>query len=103
MYLERTYRKVPDFKEYIKLMTVPKFKYNMKKVACLLPPKQRTVSRFINMSQRVEWSSKMLSAYNTLQDDEREVFSFIPASAPYSLSKSCLSGRLSVSCFSAGR
>jgi hypothetical protein len=68
MYPERTYKKAPDFNEYIKLMTIPEFKYSMKKVACLLPPKQHTVSRFINMSQRVERSSKMLSVYDTLQD-----------------------------------
>jgi hypothetical protein len=81
MYLERTYKEEPDFKYYIKLMTEPKFKYNMKKIAYLLPPTQRTISRFINLSHWVEWSSRMLDIYHTLQADERKVFSFVPANA----------------------
>lgn len=81
MYLERTYREMPDFKEYIKIMTESKFKYNMKKVAYLLPPTQRTMARFINLSGWVKWSSKMLDIYHELQEDERKVFSFIPENA----------------------
>lgn len=81
MFLERTYKNEPDFKNYTKLMTEPKFKYNMKKIAYLLPPKQRTIARFLNISDWVKWSSKMLDAYHTLQADEREVFSFVPANA----------------------
>jgi hypothetical protein len=79
MYLERAYKKKSDFNDYIKLMTESKFKYNMKKIAYLLPPKQRTISRFINLSGWVKWSSKMLDIYHTLNVDEQKVFSFIPA------------------------
>jgi len=67
MFLERTYKNAPDFKNYTKLMTEPKFKYNMKKIAYLLPPKQRTIARFLNISEWVKWSSKMLDVYHTLQ------------------------------------
>ncbi len=81
MYLERTYKEESDFKDYIKLMTEPKLKYNMKKVAYLLPPTQRTISRFINLSGWVKWSSKMLDIHHTLQADEQKIFSFIPANA----------------------
>lgn len=81
MYLERTYKDEADFVEYLKLMTEPKFKHNMKKIAYLLPPKQRTISRFINLSEWVEWSSKMLDIHHTLQKNEQEVFSFVPANA----------------------
>lgn len=81
MFLERTYKDEPDFKNYTKLMTEPKFKYNMKKIAYLLPPNQRTIARFLNISEWVKWSSKMLDVYHTLQADEREVFSFVPANA----------------------
>jgi len=81
MFLERTYKNEPDFKNYIQLMTEPKFKYNMKKIAYLLPPKQRTIARFINISGWVKWSSKMLDVYHSLQEEERAVFSFVPANA----------------------
>ncbi len=81
MFLERTYKEKPDFKDYIKLMTESKFKYNMKKIAYLLPPTQRTIARFINLSGWVKWSSKMLDIYHTLTENERKVFSYIPANA----------------------
>jgi len=81
MYLERTYREKSDFKEYVRLMSESKVKYNMKKIAYLLPPTQRTIARFINLSSWVKWSSKMLEIYHTLNEVERKVFSFIPANA----------------------
>ncbi len=81
MYLERVYKQEHDFMDYIKLMTEPKAKYSMKKVAYLLPPTQRIIARFINLSGWVKWSSKMLDIYHTLQVDEQKVFSFIPANA----------------------
>jgi riboflavin transporter FmnP len=81
MYLERAYKEKSDFKEYVKSMTESKFKYNMKKIAYLLPPTQRTIARFINLSSWVKWSSKMLDIYHTLTVVERKVFSFIPANA----------------------
>lgn len=81
MYLERMYKNELDFKSYLKLMTEPKFKYNMKKIAYLLPPRQRTVARFLNVSEWINWSSKMLEVYHTLPAKERAVFSFIPENA----------------------
>ena len=53
----------------------------MKKIAYLLPPTQRTISRFLNLSDWVKWSTKMLEVYHSLKAHEREVFSFIPANA----------------------
>lgn len=81
MFLERTYKGEPDFMAYCKLMTEPKFKHNMKKVAYLLPPKQRTVARFINMSDWVRWSSNLLRIYYTLSAEEKHIFSFVPSNA----------------------
>lgn len=81
MYLERAYKERADFKSYVKLMSNSKFKYNMTKTAYLLPPTQRTISRFINLSLWVKWSSKMLENYYRLNAEERKVFSFIPANA----------------------
>lgn len=83
MYAERAYGKEVDFIEYIALMTKSKFKYNMTKIAYMLPPKQRTISRFMNLSHWVEWSSKMLDKYDTLNVDEQKAFSFIPSNASF--------------------
>ena len=79
MYLERAYKEQPDFKEFVKLMTDSKFKYNMTKIAYLLPPNQRTIARFMNLSGWVRWASKMLGVYHKLSADEQKAFSFIPA------------------------
>lgn len=81
MFLEREYKGEPDFVKYLKLMSESKSKHNMKKIAYLLPPTQRTISRFLNLSDWVKWSSKMLNVYHSLSADEREVFSFIPSNA----------------------
>ena len=81
MYLEGIYREETDFKEYVRLMTESKFKHNMKKIAYLLPPTQCTIARFINLSSWVKWSSKMLDIHHTLNAEEQNVFSFIPANA----------------------
>lgn len=81
MYLERTYKNMPDFKNYLKSMSESKAKYNMKAIAYLLPPTQRTIARFINLSGWVKWSAKMLNIYHSLKTDEQRAFSFIPANA----------------------
>lgn len=81
MFMERAYKNEVDFKEYLKLMTEPKFKYNMKKIAYLLPPTQRTDSRFLNVREWINWSSKMLKKYHILSEEERRVFSFVPLNA----------------------
>ena len=79
MYLKRTYEQANDFQMYVKNMADVKFKYNMTKVAYLLPPTQRTVARFINLSNWVKWSHKMLNVYQTFSSEEKSIFSFIPA------------------------
>jgi hypothetical protein len=82
MYLERTYKEEADFKTYLMLMTEPKLKHNMKKVAYLLPPKQRTVSRFLNLSCWVERSNKMLDSRHKLNAEEKDVFSLFLLTLP---------------------
>lgn len=81
MFLERTYKHDREFIDFCKLMTVPKFKHNMKRIAHLLPPTQRTIARFMNMNDWVVWAARLLGVYQELSDVEREVFSFIPQHA----------------------
>lgn len=81
VHLERTYKEEEDFREYCKLMSDAQFQHNMKRVAYLMPPRQRTVSRFINLDNWVKWSLKVLDVYHRLESAEREVLSFVPAHA----------------------
>lgn len=83
MFLERTYKNEVKFINYCKLMTAPKFKLNMKPIAYLLPPKQRTVTRFMNMTDWIVWSRKMLEVFDNLSSEEKDVFSFIPENATF--------------------
>lgn len=81
MYLERTYKNASDFNAFVKSMADVKIKNSMKKVAYLLPPTQRTIARFINLSNWVKWAHKISNEYHTLTTQEKEIFSFIPANA----------------------
>ncbi len=81
MYLERAYKHETDFKNFTKLMSQAKAKYNMTKFAYLLPPTQRTIARFINLSDWVQWSSDMLSNYQSMTEEEKNIFSFISTNA----------------------
>lgn len=81
MFLERCYKSEADFLEYTKNMSEAQFKHNMKETAYLLPPRQRTIARFINLSNWVKWSQKILEIYHNLTLQERAVFAFVPASA----------------------
>lgn len=80
-FLERCYKEEEDFVAYTKSMSGAQFKHNMKKIAYLLPPRQRTIARFINLSNWVNWSQKMLEVYHKLSGEERASFAFIPANA----------------------
>lgn len=81
MFLERTYKNETDFKEFTKLMSNAQFKHNMKAVAHLLPPTQRTIARFMNLTSWVDWAGKMLAVYHRFSREEKQVFSFIPQHA----------------------
>lgn len=81
MFLERCYKNEEDFIAYTKSMSDAQFKHNMKKTAYLLPPRQRTIARFINLSNWINWSRKMLYIYHNLTLQERTAFAFVPANA----------------------
>ena len=50
MFLERVYKNEPDFQELSKKVSDARLKYNMQEVAIIQPPSQRSIARFINMS-----------------------------------------------------
>ena len=81
MFLERAYKNEEDFKAFHKAISQAQFQNNMKEVAYIMPPKQRTVARFMNMGPWAEWSQKTLQLYSRLPKPEREALSFLPANA----------------------
>lgn len=81
MFLERVYKKDPDFQELSKNVQLARFKYNMQDVAYIQPPSQRSIARFMNMSKWIDWLCRMQHVYHTLQDDVKSIYTFIPQSA----------------------
>lgn len=81
MFLERCYKEQEDFISYTKSMSGAQSKHNMKKTAYLLPPRQRTIARFINLSNWVKWSKQMLKVYHKLSQEECDIYAFVPANA----------------------
>ena len=51
----------------------------MKDAAYLLPPKQRAIARFMNMSGTVSWAIKLLNAFNNLNPTEQQIFNWCGA------------------------
>lgn len=81
MFLERAYKKEQDFCAFNKQVSDVFFKNNMLPIAYLLPPKQRSISRFINMDRWVQWAYLMLERMSLIPKNDRETFSFIPKNA----------------------
>lgn len=81
MLLERTYKKEADFRDFTGLVSDVFFKCNMLPTAYLLPPKQRSVARFINMDRWVAWAFTLLEKMEQVPIGERAAFSFIPRNA----------------------
>jgi len=73
--LEHTYQSDPIFNAFTKMVAQLKFKEVLKQTAYLLPPKQRTIARFMNLSPLFEWAAKMLRTLPHLSLPEQQVFS----------------------------
>jgi hypothetical protein len=80
--VQHEYEKQEDFKSLMKSVSDVKFREIMREPAYLLPPKMRTVARFMNLSHVIKRAVKMLNAFGKMNVEERKVFSFIPENKP---------------------
>jgi hypothetical protein len=76
-FIEQTYKHQELFKAFSTAVVGVKFREVMKETAYLLPPKQRAIARFINLSHTVDWATKMLTALPKLTPDEQQIFDFL--------------------------
>ena len=60
--LERIYKNDDDFKDYVNLMGIMRSKKCCSKYAHLIPPNQRSKSRFLNIDIIANWGIKALNA-----------------------------------------
>jgi hypothetical protein len=75
--LEKLYKENADFLAWQKELGQAKYKGIMKDYAYLLPPKQRSVARFMNMNDSVVWAKAMLDNFQKLSLEEQKAFEWI--------------------------
>jgi len=77
MFLERQYKDAPDFLSFMKELAKVKNREIMRPVAYLLPPKQRIIARFMNLTPCLQWAGKMLLHFDDLSKEEQQIFKFL--------------------------
>jgi tRNA nucleotidyltransferase/poly(A) polymerase len=77
MFLERQYKDAPDFLSLMKSLAKVKNREIMRPIAYLLPPKQRILARFMNLTPCLQWAKKMLFHFDKLSKEERRIFKFL--------------------------
>lgn len=75
--VEQTYAHQELFKAFTTAVAGVKFREVMKGTAYLLPPKQRTIARFMNLSGIVNWAADILRVFDKLKPEEQETFGFL--------------------------
>lgn len=76
-FLEQTYSKNEEYNAFTKAAALVKYKEVMKDTSYLLPPKQRAIARFMNMSGTVNWAHKLLNAFKNLNPAEQQIFDWL--------------------------
>jgi hypothetical protein len=77
LFLQHVYENEEDFQRFMKEVNGVKFREIMRPAAYLLPPKQRTTARFMNLSGTAARAFAMLRSFACLTAEEQEIFGFI--------------------------
>lgn len=80
VYLRQIYEKDEEFVNFKNLVANTKH-LALTKFAYLMPPKQRSMARFMNLYPIVDWAKKMLQNYPRMTRDEKYYYSFVPRNA----------------------
>jgi hypothetical protein len=75
--VEHVYGDDADFKVFTKELSAVKIREAMRQTSYLLPPRQRSIARFMNLSTVSDWATKMLSIFPTLNEEEQQTFQFV--------------------------
>jgi hypothetical protein len=77
MFLERQYKNASDFLFFTKDLAKVKNREIMRPIACLLPPKQRVIARFMNLTHSLRRAKNMLHRFDNLFKEEQKTFKFL--------------------------
>ena len=80
VFLKQVYEKDEEFVAFKNLVANTKH-LALTKFAYLMPPKQRSMARFMNMYPIADWAKKVLQNYPRMTKDEKYYFSFVPRRA----------------------
>lgn len=75
--MKHVYGKDVGFEKLVSTLGQIRLKYHLTDKAWLLPPNMRSTARFMNLQGWVEWASKMLACYKSLDDDMKEAYAFL--------------------------
>lgn len=79
-FVRKVYEKDPEYMNFSSLIGKTKH-LALSDMAYLMPCKQRSIARFMNLYPVIDWSKSVLDNYHRLSDKERYHFSFIPRNA----------------------
>lgn len=82
VYLKQVYENDEEFVAFKNLVANTKH-LALTKFAYLMPPKQRSMARFMNMYPIADWAKKVLQNYPRMTKDEKYYFSFVPRNASF--------------------
>lgn len=77
LFLEEAYKKGPEFNELTSHLGKARLKYHLTDKAFLLPPNQRSIARFMNLFEWVDWGKRVLHNYPKLSEEQKESLSFV--------------------------
>lgn len=75
--LEKEYKNRDDYKAFMEIMNKKRLSYQLTENAYLLPPKLRTISRFMNMSKWVDWAWLTFQAYEGFAPKQKAAYKFV--------------------------
>jgi hypothetical protein len=75
--VQQVYGREQDFLQLLKEVSAVKFREVMRSTAHLLPPRQRAIARFMNLSGTVAWGAAMLRAFGRMSAPEQQAFGFL--------------------------
>ena len=80
VFLKQVYEKDGEFVTFKDLVANTKH-LALTKFAYLMPPKQRSIARFMNLYPIADWAKKVLQNYPRMTEEEKYYFSFVPRNA----------------------
>jgi len=80
--IEKVYGEDACFKELTKNLSAVKIREVMRPSSYLLPPRQRTMARFMNLSTIIQWAIKIYNNFSKLSNEEAKNFTFVKKHFP---------------------